>query len=52
MNSTVESTVSQQTLLIRFRATVQEELAVSDKVFHGLNDIGFNGHYQALTKKR
>ena len=33
-----------QPRLVGLRATVQEELAVSDKVLHRLNNISFDGH--------
>ena len=33
-----------RTLLVGLRATVQEELAVSDEVLHRLNNISFDGH--------
>ena len=32
------------TLLVGLRAFVHEEFAVTNKVLHGLNDIGFNCH--------
>lgn len=41
----------QFTLLIGLGATVNKELAVSDKVLDRLNNIGFNGHIgESLTK--
>lgn len=38
-----------KTLLIRLRATIDEELAISDEVLHGLNNITLNGHFLALV---
>ena len=44
MNSIRYPQKARPTLLIRLRALVHEELAVSDEVLHGLNNIGLNGH--------
>ena len=49
MNSTRHSSLTRKTLLIRLRAAVDEELAVSDEVLHGLNNITLNGHFLALV---
>ena len=49
MNSIRYPQKARPTLLIRLRALVHEELAVSDEVLHGLNNIGLNGHVKALV---
>ena len=35
---------SRPTLLIGLRALVYQELAVTDKILNGLDDVSFNGH--------